>query len=125
MGYLQDFLNVLKEMQDYANENDLAEGKTVYAISGWSDWGLWPWWLANVREMGYLDLANGAIVNRETLEVDVNYNTEAFWDSLKFYNKAYNMGLLDPEAFTMKNDQFWEKCQNGQVLMAHASWQTD
>ena len=75
--------------------------------------------------MGYLDLANGAIVNRETLEVDVNYNTEAFWDSLKFYNKAYNMGLLDPEAFTMKNDQFWEKCQNGQVLMAHASWQTD
>ena len=120
-----DFLNVLKEMQDYANENDLAEGKTVYAISGWSDWGLWPWWLANVREMGYLDLANGAIVNRETLEVDVNYNTEAFWDSLKFYNKAYNMGLLDPEAFTMKNDQFWEKCQNGQVLMAYASWQTD
>ncbi len=25
----------------------------------------------------------------------------------------------------MKNDQFWEKCNNGQVLMAYASWQTD
>ena len=25
----------------------------------------------------------------------------------------------------MKNDQFWEKCQNGQVLMAYASWQTE
>lgn len=120
-----DYLNVLKEMQDYANDNDLADGKTVYAFSGWSDWGLWPWWLANVREMGYLDLTNGAIVNRETGEVDVNYNTDAFWDSLKFYNKAYNMGILDPEAFTMKNDQFWEKCQNGQVLVAYASWQTD
>ena len=120
-----DYLNVLKEMQDYANENDLADGKSIYAISGWSDWGVWPWWIANVREMGYLDLSNDAIANRETGEVDVNYNTDAFWESLKFYNKAYNMGILDPEAFTMKNDQFWEKCQNGQVLMAYASWQTE
>ena len=95
-----DYLNVLKEMQDYANENDLADGKSIYAISGWSDWGVWPWWIANVREMGYLDLSNDAIANRETGEVDVNYNTDAFWESLKFYNKAYNMGILDPEAFT-------------------------
>ena len=120
-----DYLNVLKQMQDYARENDLAEGKQIYAISGWSDWGLWPWWLANVREMGWKDLLNGAIMNQETKEVDLNYATDVFWDSLKFYNKAYNMGILDPEAFTMKNDQFWEKCNNGQVLMAYASWQTD
>lgn len=120
-----DFLNVLKEMQDYANDKDLADGKTIYAITGWSDWGLWPWYVANMLEMGYLGLNNGAIVNRETQEVDHIYNTDAFWESLKFYNKAYNMGILDPEAFTMKNDQFWEKCQNGQVLMAYASWQTD
>ena len=25
----------------------------------------------------------------------------------------------------MKNDQFWEKCNNRQVRMAYASWQTD
>mgnify|MGYP000010172976 FL=1 len=120
-----DYLNALSQMQDYARENDLAEGKQIYAISGWSDWGLWPWWLANVREMGYTDLLNGAIMNQETKEVDLNYATDVFWESLKFYNKAYNMGILDPEAFTMKNDQFWEKCNNGQVLMAYASWQTD
>ena len=120
-----DFLNVLKEMQDYAREQDLADGKTIYAISGWSDWGLWPWYLANVREMGYDDLANGTILNRETDTIESMYNSEAFWESLEFYNKAYNMGILDPEAFTMKNDQFWEKCNNGQVLMAYASWQTD
>lgn len=120
-----DYLNVLKEMQDYARENDLAEGKEIYAISGWNDWGLWPWWLANVREMGWYDLNNGAIVNKATGEVDLHYHSEAFWESLKFYNKAYNMGILDPEAFTMKNDQFWDKCNNGQVLMAYASWQTE
>ena len=120
-----DYLNVLKQMQDYAREKDLADGKQIYAISGWSDWGLWPWWLANVREMGYLDLANDTIFNYKTQSVEGVFTSEAFWESLKFYNKAYNMGILDPEAFTMKNDQFWEKCQNGQVLMAYASWQTE
>ena len=34
-----DYLNALSQMQDYARENDLAEGKQIYAISGWSDWG--------------------------------------------------------------------------------------
>lgn len=130
IGYPQinttdDYLDVLKQMQDYARDNDLAEGKQIYAISGWSDWGLWPWWLANVREMGWLDLANNTMLNLATGEVDINYHSDAFWESLKFYNKAYNMGILDPEAFTMKNDQFWDKCNNGQVLMAYASWQSD
>lgn len=120
-----DFLNVLKQMQDYARENDMADGKQVYAISGWSDWGLWPWWLANVREMGYLDLANDTIFKYEDQSVEGVFTSDAFWDSLSFYNKAYNMGIVDPEAFTMKNDQFWEKCQNGQTLMAYASWQSE
>lgn len=120
-----DYLNVLKQMQDYARENDLADGKQIYAISGWNDWGLWPWWMVNVREMGWKELNNGAMINRVNKEIDMTYTSDAFWESLKFYNKAYNMGILDPEAFTMKNDQFWDKCNNGQVLMAYASWQTD
>lgn len=120
-----DYLNVLKEMQDYARDKDLADGKQIYAISGWSDWGLWPWWLANVREMGYRDFANSTIFNCNTQTVEGVFDSDAFWESLSFYNKAYNMGILDPEAFTMKNDQFWEKCKNGQVLMAYASWQTE
>lgn len=120
-----DFLNVLKQMQDYARENDLADGRQIYAISGWSDWGLWPWWLANVREMGYLDLANDTLFRWSDQTIHGAFTCDAFWESLEFYNKAYNMGILDPEAFTMKNDQFWEKCSNGQVLMTYASWQSE
>lgn len=119
-----DYLDVLKQMQDYANENDLCDGAQIWAISGWSDWGLWPWYVSNLPEMGYLGVQYG-IMNVETEEIERLYTSDAFWDCLKFYNKAYNMGILDPESFTMKNDQFWEKCQNGQVLMAFASWQTD
>lgn len=120
-----DYLNVLKQMQDYAREKDLADGKQIYAISGWSDWGLWPWWLTNVREMGYLDLNNDTIFSYETKSVEGVFTSDVFWESLSFYNKAFNMGILDPEAFTMKNDQFWEKCKNGQVLMTYASWQSE
>ena len=121
-----EYLDVLSQMQQYARDNDMADGKQIYAISGWSDWGLWPWWLANMREMGYQDLTISSMVhNRNTDEVQHIYRTEAFWDSLKFYHKAYNMGILDPEAFTMKSDQFWDKCHEGQVMMAYASWQTE
>jgi len=120
----EDYLNVLKQMQDYARDNDLADGKQIYAISGWSDWGIWPWYVSNIAEMGYTG-ASGLIFNyADESVVEGLYDSDAFWDSLSFYNKAYNMGILDPEAFTMKNDQFWEKSQNGQVLMAYASWQT-
>lgn len=119
-----DYLNVLKQMQDYAREKDLGNGLQVWAISGWSDWGLWPWYVATQQEMGYLGLQYG-LLNTENGTVELQYTSDAFWDSLAFYNKAYNMGILDPEAFTMKNDQFWDKCNNGLVLMAYASWQTD
>ncbi len=119
-----DYLNVLKQMQDYAQENDLCDGSQVWAISGWNDWGLWPWYVSLLPEMGYVGVQYG-VMNVETKEVERLYTSDAFWDCMKFFNKAYNMGILDPEAFTMKNDQFWEKCQNGQVLMAYASWQTD
>ena len=42
----EDYLDVLEEMQMLANERKDSGGDKVYAISGWSDWGLWPWWVA-------------------------------------------------------------------------------
>lgn len=118
-----DFLNVLKQMQDAAK--DMAGGKKVYAISGWSDWGIWPWWISNTREMGYTDLPNNVMFNNNTGENSIIYTNEDFWESISFYNKAYRMGILDPEAFTMKSDQFLDKLKKGQALMGYASWQTD
>lgn len=118
-----DFLNVLKQMQDAAK--GMAGDKKVYAISGWSDWGIWPWWISNTREMGYTDMPNDVMFNNTNGEISIIYSNEDFWKSISFYNKAYKMGIIDPEAFTMKNDQFTDKLKNGQALMGYASWQTD
>lgn len=118
-----DFLNVLKQMQDSAQ--GMAGDKKVYAISGWSDWGIWPWWISNTREMGYTDMPNNVMFNNTTGEISIIYTNDDFWKSISFYNKAFKLGIIDPEAFTMKNDQFLDKLKNGQVLMGYASWQTD
>ena len=118
-----DFLNVLKQMQDAYPVTE--EGNKVYAISGWNDWGIWPWFVSNTQEHGLYGYPNNILFNRVTGESTISYNDERFWDSIAFFNKAYRMGILDPEAFTMKADNFWEKAQRGQVLMAYASWQTN
>ena len=44
------------------------------------------------------------------------------WKALSFYNKAYRMGIMDPEAFTMKNSQYDDKIKNGEVLVCNYNW---
>ena len=44
------------------------------------------------------------------------------WQLFQYWNKAYQMGILDPECVTMKYDQWVEKIQAGQVLYAPFSW---
>ena len=118
-----DFLNVLKNMQDTAPAVD---GIKVYAFSGWSDWGIWPWYIPYIYDMGAHDVPNDLIID------DVNgtaYNlyddSSLVWDSLKFYNKAYNMGLIDPDAFTMKYNDYINKLNAGQMLTTYGSWMAD
>ncbi len=118
-----DFLKVLRQMLDAYPTTE--EGKTVYGISGWSDWGIWPWFVSNTQENAQYGFSNDVLFNRATGESTISYNDPKFWDSVSFFNKASRMGLLDTEAFTMKADNFWQKAQNGQVLMAYASWQTN
>lgn len=105
-------------MQDYARENDMANGLDIYAISGWCDWGIWLWYLANVREDGLLNMEDSSFYDEKTDKIVPMYLADEFWDSIEFYREAYNMGIIDPKAFTMNNDMFWGKCNNGQCLMA-------
>ena len=44
------------------------------------------------------------------------------WKALSFYNKAYRMGIMDPEAFTMKSSQYDDKIKNGEVLVCNYNW---
>lgn len=116
------YLDVLKQMVDA--HPTTADGKKVYALSGWSDWGLWPYMISYPFDMGYTNQPSNQFINEETGELEDMLTVEdgAMWKSIYFYNKAYRMGIMDPEAFTMKNDQYDAKIKNGEVLVCHYNW---
>lgn len=116
-----EYLAVLKKMVDHQPKT--ADGKKVYALSGWIDWGLWPYTISYPFAHGYTN-GDGTSVNCESINIESNYLEEnnIFWRALKFFNKANQLGIFDPEAFTMKYPQYEQKIQSGQVLVSAANW---
>jgi putative aldouronate transport system substrate-binding protein len=115
-----ELLAALRAMQDVAPKTP--EGKKVYALSGWTDWGIWPYYITTIFGDGYTDLGYGAMYSRITGEIKTMYNSDEFFAGLSFFNKAYRAGLLDPEAFTMKFDDYYARVKAGQVLTVYAGW---
>lgn len=117
-----EYLDVLKQMVDAHPET--ADGKKVYALSGFIDWGLWPYTISYPFSHGYTNLSNNQLCNQVTGELEDMFTLEdgIFWKALAFFNKAYRMGIMDPEAFTMKNAQYQEKIENGEVLVSAYNW---
>lgn len=119
-----EYLDVLKQMVDAHPETE--DGKKVYALSGWTDWGLWPYKISYPFSFGYENLDNNQLFSHVTGELEDMFTKEdgIFWKSLSFFNKAYRMGIMDLEAFTMKNAQYHSKVSNGEILVAADNWDT-
>ena len=117
-----DYLNMLKQMVDAHPET--ADGKKVYAFGAWIDWGLWPYTICYPFSHGYNNLAGNQLYNQVDDEIeDMFTDTDGiFWQGLAFFNKAYRMGIMDPEAFTMKYDQYEAKIRNGELLVGGCNW---
>lgn len=119
-----EYLEVLKQMQDYQREK--TGDNSIYGLSLWADGGLWPFIITYPFSRGQ---TNGSTANYsvdlETGEYIRNFmdTDSAFWDGIRFYNKAYNMGILDPDGFTQKQEQYSEKVSNGKVLCG-TEWTT-
>jgi hypothetical protein len=116
------YLNVLKKMQDYQRKKT---GKNnIYALSSWTDWGLWPYWVSYPFSYGFKDANYNHMVNMATGEVQDQFldANGIFWDSLRFYNEAYRMGIFDPEGLVMKYNDYTNKITNGTVLTSDAEW---
>lgn len=119
-----DFLNLLAEM--VKKHPETADGKKVYGVAMNTDWGLWPWNAPAYMLNGTFQVgaSNNIAVDNEGNISDglADENSSYFSKSLKFYNKAYQMGLLDPESFTQKSDAVKAKIINGQVLSWTNAW---
>ena len=122
-GFNEDLLlNVFKQMQDYAREK--MDSDDVYALSGWVDWGtLWatvlPYCMGAAGKLNMWTKATTGLVEDIDIYGDVNSH---YYDALRFYNKAWRMGILDPEIFTLTQGQYDAKVKMGKIVVANDCW---
>jgi hypothetical protein len=120
-----ELADVLKKMQDVAPAD--VNGDKPYAISGWfgeaQGWGDWP--LIYGNQMMFSQSSAAMQYHNEDKISDINYYADEkspYYEYLKFMNKAYNLGIIDPDAWTMKWDQYNTEMENGSFLYSAAGW---
>ncbi len=111
-----DYLDVLKQMQDYQREK--TGDDAIYALSSWTDSGTWPYIISYPFAQGYKDDLTNHSMDLETGEIESNFMEEdsVLWKAVRFFNKAYQLGIFDPDGLTQKNAQYIEKINNGKLL---------
>jgi len=122
-GFSEDLLlEAFAEMQAYAREK--TGDDNIYALSGWVDWGtgwaaLLPYCVGIAAKLNmWTDQTTGLVTG-----IDIYGDPEShYYDALRFYNKAWRMGILDPEIFTLTQSQYDAKVKMGQVIVTNASW---
>lgn len=101
------------------------DGDKAYAFSLWSSWDggsvenvnqITPWLGEQVNESLLID-AKGNMK-------DITSDDGAYKEMLAFLNKAYRMGLVDPDSTTQSWDDACTKMQHKQVYMFWYWWQT-
>ncbi|MCD9023242.1 hypothetical protein [Cohnella silvisoli] len=118
-----DLLQTIAEMVKKHPTTD--DGKKVYGVSAWTDWGNWSYQFAMGPIYGNTPLAGEVTgYHWDTNEAN-NLLTDtngAFWKSVSFFNKANRLGILDPDALLQKGEDFAAKATNGQLLYGPATW---
>ncbi len=119
---LEDLLPLLKKMQELCPESD--SGKPTYAFSMFSDWdgnmstfAKQPCCFYGYDELGFalIDYSGEHVQN--ILDKDSLY-----YRSLKFYNEAYKLGLVDPDSALNNYSDVFAKTQDGQILFSPWPW---
>lgn len=122
MDTLEDLLPVLKKMQDL--EPVAPNGKKVYALSLFKDWD--GNFMNNAKQpitfYGY-DEVQFALAKADGSDYQGVLQSDGEYERvLRFFNKAQQMGLVDPESTTQNYDTLFSKYQNGQVLFSFWPW---
>jgi hypothetical protein len=123
---VEDFLPVLKAMQDNHPVNDA--GQKVYALSHF------PSWDAHYSRLGdvFTNLT-GKMVIGGYLEADLETNAtnsmlddnSAYKRNLKFFYDANKLGILDPDSPTQTYDNWREKGAAGRHILSWWWWGND
>lgn len=126
IGSIDDFLNLLKTIQ--TNHPQTESGKKTYGISRFNDWGLnhmlsdpviWKY----CAQYGLNDVCSFNIPDLKY--IDLYDDNHMYWITADMYFKANQMGLLDPETYTQKNEDYGQKIREGQVFYSSMEWDFD
>ena len=120
-----DLLNVLKQIQDA--HPTASNGKKAYGVSFWTDTDMWPVLVLGfvdgyaeagdqVAPFGAIDITNDAFIPQ------MDNDNSSFWKYIAFYNKARQMGILDPDSFTQTMNDASQKITAGQTYFFMPSW---
>ncbi len=122
IGTLEDLLSILSKMQEAHPYSD--SGKPTYAFSLFKDWDnnmmnsiKQPCCFYGYDETGFvLAKADGSDF-QNILDADSLYMRV-----LRFYNRAHQMGLVDPESYTQNYYDLSSKFADGQILFSPWPW---
>jgi multiple sugar transport system substrate-binding protein/putative aldouronate transport system substrate-binding protein len=119
---LMGYLDVLKKMVDYQPLGD--SGLPAYAISLFGDWDGDT--VMSVKCMGAFygyDEFGFTEYNAETNTATPVLDPGSYYmKGLKFFNKAYQMGILDPDSATQTFSDVANKYNDGRVYWSIFSW---
>ena len=111
---IDDFANVLIDMQKLEPENE--SGKRTYAVSLFSDWDgamvMFPKAMVTAY-YGYDDFGFGFYDTENQKYIPAIEENSPYIEMLKFYNKLYQAGALDPDSETQGFSNCLEDYQNG------------
>ena len=120
---LEDFLPVLKQMVDAQPTGD--SGLPAYAFSLFSDWDGDT--VMAVKAMGAFygyDEWGLTLYDTENQVCEPVLDPDGMYmRALRFFNQAYQMGILDPESATQTVDDVTQKYADGRVHYSIFSWQ--
>ncbi|WP_238652643.1 extracellular solute-binding protein [Paenibacillus piscarius] len=120
---MDDLLDVVEQIVQKHPQTE--DGKKVYGVSMWQDWGLWPYLIPPIifnKLSGSTSDLTAAPVGGSEFMSTLTDESSNFWTAMDFYNKANRRGLLDPDSLTMKNNDYMAKATAGQIVVGPATW---
>ena len=123
-----EYIAALKKMKEKYPKTE--SGDETYAYSIYNDAKLHAYFHKGCLSEGYVNLEGGLYVQNvktnelvsDIYDVDEGGKVTPFWAGVKFYNKLYREGLLDPDAFITKGEDIREKYSKGQYLGGQNNW---
>lgn len=117
MKSMDDFLDVVEQMVKKHPRTE--DGKRVYGVPSWSDWGLWPYTIQLAGVYGFFPTdtkAKEADVKTNKLYDAYGNPDSSLWKTVDFYYQQNRRGIFDTDSLVGKWGDIQSKSANGQYV---------